>query len=220
MSVPKLLFTRHDIGLRTGVDDVTLGYWSREGLLKADAGGRGKGQHRQFSRTQLALAAVLVALRTAGVSTSALAGLAKCFHRSEGWMGEKRLGAEQAQILDQLLRSRAECSPPPGSEHSRSAKNSDDWGAIVAAAKADPWIELLPSHFRLAEAICLDEWREHYDPYSVLVYIALEGPKPQRKKVRLSRFDDGTWSVTTNRVEGHCFQLNLDLLAAQVWAAE
>jgi len=220
MSVPKLLFTRHDIGLRTGVDDVTLGYWSREGLLKADAGGRGKGQHRHFSRTQLGLAAILAALRSAGVSTSALAGLAKYFHRSEAWMSERRLDAEQAQILDQLLKSRAECSPPLGSEQTCPANNSDDWQAIVAAAKADPWIDLLPSHFRLVETISLDNWRQHYDPYSILAYIALEQPKPRRRKVRLSRLDDGTWSMTPDRVEGHCFQLNLDLLAAQVWAAK
>jgi len=73
---------------------------------------------------------------------------------------------------------------------------------------------------RGAEALCLDEWRKNYNPYSALVYIAVKRPSTRRRKVRLSRLEDGTWAVTSDPVEGHCFQLNLDLLAAQVWAAE
>lgn len=220
MSVPKTFFTRHEVGLRTGVDDTTLGYWSREGLLRADAGGQGKGQHRHFGRLQLGLASVLATLRSAGVSTSALGALAEYFHKSEAWIRENRLDAEQAGALNRLIKARAALSVSGSRTHPDAATNLDDWQAMLVAAKADPWNDLLPSHFRLAEELCLDEWRERYDPYAALVYIALERPSTRRRKVRLSRLVDGTWVVTSDLVEGHCFQLNLDLLAAQVWASE
>lgn len=73
------LYTRQQIGSLVGLDDTTLNYWMREGILRPSTGGGGKGQHRRFSFEQVNLAAIFGQLQTFGVSMPALRRLADRF---------------------------------------------------------------------------------------------------------------------------------------------
>jgi DNA-binding transcriptional MerR regulator len=80
------LYTRQQIAALTGVDDVSLNYWMREGILRATVGGGGKGQHRRFSFTEVNLAALFGELKKFGVSIGELRKLASRFHDAIDYM--------------------------------------------------------------------------------------------------------------------------------------
>lgn len=71
------LFTRQQIGQLAGVDDSSLNYWMREGLLRAVEGGSGKGNHRRFEYVQVNIAVVFGQLRRFGINIAALRSLAE-----------------------------------------------------------------------------------------------------------------------------------------------
>jgi DNA-binding transcriptional MerR regulator len=85
MRPDKLRFTRQQIAELTGVDDSTLNYWMREGLLRPEEGGGGRGQHRRFTYLEVNLAAVLGELRKFGTNIDSLRDMARYLHDSVDW---------------------------------------------------------------------------------------------------------------------------------------
>ena len=74
-SIKSSLFTRQQVAQLTGVDDSSLNYWMREGLLRPAEGGSGKGSHRRFDFVQVNIAAIYGQLRRFGVNIAALRSL-------------------------------------------------------------------------------------------------------------------------------------------------
>ncbi|MFD1951352.1 MerR family transcriptional regulator [Sphingomonas arantia] len=64
----------------TGISPSTLNFWMREGVLRAESGGGGKGIHRRFPFTEVNLAAVLNVLRNFGMNLESLSQVAALFH--------------------------------------------------------------------------------------------------------------------------------------------
>jgi DNA-binding transcriptional MerR regulator len=81
-SITATLYSRQQVALLTGIDDSTLNYWMREGVLRAAEGGTGKGQHRRFPYHQINLALLLDQLRGFGVALPAIKRLAARFHNA------------------------------------------------------------------------------------------------------------------------------------------
>jgi len=63
MDPTRILFTRQQVGELAELDDTTLNYWSREGLIVPTEGGKGRGSHRRFDFVQVNIAAILGQLR-------------------------------------------------------------------------------------------------------------------------------------------------------------
>lgn len=70
------LYTRQQLGQLAGLDDTTLNYWSREGLLIPAEGGTGRGSHRRFDFVQVNKAAILGAMRRFGLNLTTLKSFA------------------------------------------------------------------------------------------------------------------------------------------------
>lgn len=68
MDLTQALFTRQQIGELAQLDDSTLNYWSREGLIVPTEGGKGRGSHRRFDFVQVNIAAILGQLRRFGLN--------------------------------------------------------------------------------------------------------------------------------------------------------
>ncbi|MEI5685457.1 helix-turn-helix domain-containing protein [Sphingomonas kyungheensis] len=79
-SIATALYSRQQVARLTGIDDSTLNYWMREGVLLPAEGGTGRGQHRRFAYHQVNLALLLDQLRGFGVSLPAIKRLAERFH--------------------------------------------------------------------------------------------------------------------------------------------
>jgi DNA-binding transcriptional MerR regulator len=81
-SIAASLYSRQQVARLTGIDDSTLNYWMREGVLLPAEGGSGRGQHRRFAYHQVNLALLLDQLRGFGVSLPAIKRLAQRFHEA------------------------------------------------------------------------------------------------------------------------------------------
>jgi len=76
MGIADSLYTRSELGKLASVDDATMNYWSREGLLIPSEGGAGRGSHRKFDFVQVNIAALLGQLRRFGLSISVMRSFA------------------------------------------------------------------------------------------------------------------------------------------------
>jgi hypothetical protein len=103
-SLPTGSFSRREIATLTGIDDSTLNYWMREGILRPASGGAGRGSHRRFAYPEVTLAAVLNELRGFGIGAPSLAHIAGNFHASLDWMAERGVNqANMSRIMDAYL---------------------------------------------------------------------------------------------------------------------
>ncbi len=102
------LYSRQQVARLTGLDDSTLNYWMREGVLQAAEGGMGKGQHRRFAYHQINLALLLNQLRGFGVSLPALKRLAFRFHDALADYQHAGITRENDDIVDTIIRIRQE----------------------------------------------------------------------------------------------------------------
>lgn len=73
-------FSRQQIANLTGISPSTLNFWMREGVLRAESGGGGKGMHRRFRFTEVNIAAVLNVLRNFGMNLESLSQVSSLFH--------------------------------------------------------------------------------------------------------------------------------------------
>ncbi|CAH0496391.1 MerR family transcriptional regulator [Novosphingobium sp. CECT 9465] len=105
---PRDLFTRVQIARMTGIDDSTLNYWMREGLLRAAEGGTGRGSHRRFEYREVSLAALLQQLRGFGIGTPSLAAIARRFHEAVDWMETNGISQANLYVIWDLLRIQKE----------------------------------------------------------------------------------------------------------------
>lgn len=102
-SICSALYSRRQVALLTGIDDSTLNYWMREGVLRAAEGGTGKGQHRRFPYHQINLALLLDQLRGFGVALPALKRLAERFHRAIFHFEQVGITRENEEPLSSLI---------------------------------------------------------------------------------------------------------------------
>jgi DNA-binding transcriptional MerR regulator len=126
------LYTRQQIAKLTGLDDSTLNYWMREGVLRPADGKAGKGQHRRFPYHQVNLALLLSELRKFGVSLPEMKRLALRFH--EGIAAFDRLGItrDNEPLVDSVLAMR---------------RDLDEYGHIRQSMHEDRvalWLEVFP----------------------------------------------------------------------------
>lgn len=97
------LFSRQQIADLTGIDDSTLNYWMREGVLRADSGGGGKGQHRRFRFAEVNLALIFNQLRTFGISMPSLRQLSERFHAALDFMEAAGIDPRDDGAVSNLL---------------------------------------------------------------------------------------------------------------------
>lgn len=108
MDPRRILYTRQQIGELTGIDDQTLNYWSREGVLRSASGGGGKGQHRRFDAKEVHLAAILGQLRRYGGNIEALRAIAGFFHEEViDWLDERGFGDADMGVIMHIQQSMA-----------------------------------------------------------------------------------------------------------------
>lgn len=103
---PRILFTRQQIGDLTGIDNSTLNYWMREGVLRPTEGGEGRGSHRQFQFTEINIAGILNEIRQFGVGLPALKGLAERFHYAIDWMINKGISLDRLATFEEVALDR------------------------------------------------------------------------------------------------------------------
>ncbi len=101
---PRDLFTRVQIAQLTGIDDSTLNYWMREGILRATEGGTGRGSHRRFEYREVTLAGVLQELKMFGIGTPDLASISQVFHDALDWMSDHEISYENYYSFLDLCR--------------------------------------------------------------------------------------------------------------------
>lgn len=77
MDLAQALFTRQQVGELAKLDDTTLNYWSREGLIVPTEGGKGRGSHRRFDFIQVNIAAILGQLRRFGLNIGVMRSFAE-----------------------------------------------------------------------------------------------------------------------------------------------
>lgn len=77
MQPDRSLYSRQQLGELAGLDDTTLNYWSREGLLVPSEGGQGRGSHRRFDFVQVNIAAILGQMRRFKLSLTVMRSFAE-----------------------------------------------------------------------------------------------------------------------------------------------
>lgn len=123
------LFTRRQLGSLAGLDDTTLNYWSREGLLIPTDGGKGRGSHRKFDFVQVNIAAILGQMRFFGLNIGVLRSFAEVLQEAAELGAARELHPgnyrDAARLATELHRFRAgkevmvskywhDADPPPG----------------------------------------------------------------------------------------------------------
>jgi len=102
-SIASALYSRQQVARLTGIDDSTLNYWMREGVLQAAEGGTGKGQHRRFPYHQINLALLLDQLRGFGVSLPAIKRLADRFHSAIAFYAEAGVSRANDEAVTEII---------------------------------------------------------------------------------------------------------------------
>lgn len=102
-SITCALYSRQQVARLTGIDDSTLNYWMREGVLQAAEGGTGKGQHRRFPYHQINLALLLDQLRGFGVALPALKRLAARFHSAIAHYEQAGITRDNEELLSSII---------------------------------------------------------------------------------------------------------------------
>lgn len=217
MALTETLFSRKQLGELAGLDASTLIYWTREGILRPAEGGGGKGQHRRFTYSEVNLAAVLMDVMRAGVSSAALRGLADKFHEAMDWMAEWDVTRSNEELFGHLVACREEyalqgqielpaipdadgISPGERSEAGRlKAVRLLSWTQLIALERTQREDDALVDRaVCLAEAISEDEWRFKHTYFYLLTTPPPRRAVPRDPARRFSYFlrhDDGSWTL-------------------------
>lgn len=141
---PTTLFSRQQIAEITGLDDSTLNYWMREGVLRAAEGGIGRGSHRKFTYHEATLAGILNELRHFGVGVKAMARLAERFHEAIDWMAARAIDIHNLWRLVEASQIRREIIDKGCSivTYGRHEVKPDPPGRIVRQDIYAEWAEL------------------------------------------------------------------------------
>lgn len=82
MQPDRSLYSRQQLGELAGLDNTTLNYWSREGLLVPSEGGQGRGSHRRFDFVQVNIAAILGQMRRFKLNLQVMRSFAELLQRA------------------------------------------------------------------------------------------------------------------------------------------
>lgn len=88
-------YARSELHILTGLELRTLDYWAASGILRASAGGQGKGRHRRFEPQEATLAIVLARWSNHGATQKALAAVAAKFHDALDWLDSAGLAGHE-----------------------------------------------------------------------------------------------------------------------------
>lgn len=215
-SIKSSLFTRQQVAQLTGVDDSSLNYWMREGLLRPAEGGSGKGSHRRFDFVQVNIAAVYGQLRRFGVNIAALRSLGDLMQSSASLGASVQLhvanysvAARYGSKLDAFRRgepvmiepNRAVRGDPPGLsrdalldwlKEKRPATDEQDLSTHLLQYERD--YDDVPTIVAAAETFGPDREAEA-SVYTDLVVDILAPGYSEEITWLLGLRDDGTWDV-------------------------
>lgn len=214
MPLPQLSFSRSEIGARGGLDDDTLSYWIRAGLLVAEQGGGGKGRHLRFNRLELGVAVLLSRLRALGLSPAALMPLAKRFHDAVSWFDAQDLDAQRIEEVNKLLQAKLKFAVESSSE----GESHERWKAFIANNERGYWFE--PSAAELVATVTVDDWQRHHPFFDTLVQIALKRPTGGQAFVHLTRDGAGEWILTPPDHSQDAIKICLRSVGQQVWTGD
>jgi len=124
------LYTRQQIHEATGLSLDTLGYWIKEGLLRAkEAEGEGRGKHRRFGFEALHIAAILSELHSYGIGLAGLRAVTKVLWGSVAVPVLFPSITEKAVLDCQMLTIARRTYPPKASlrEGQKEVQSFEDW---------------------------------------------------------------------------------------------
>ena len=231
MKIQDTLFSRKQLGALAGLDESTLTYWTREGMIRPTAGGGGKGLHRRFAYSEVNLAAVLMDLIRAGASAASLRKLAAKFHHSLDWMTSRGVTGANVALYGHLIACRQEYlssglvelpdrpeiddfdpTIPRRTELTRGrseAMRVFGWDQLVAYERSREWGQCLNDDaIKIAKSVTDDEWRSHEAYYTLLIRVPRRrrpfrvGSRQHLESLRyFVRDDDGSWSLAPDLSE-------------------
>jgi DNA-binding transcriptional MerR regulator len=239
MNPSKMLFTRQQISELTGVDDSTLNFWAREGVLLPASGGGGKGQHRRYLFSEVNLAAILNEIRQFGASLPALRSLADLFHRSLEWAEREGASGEDLRLvrmiqdnLGKFERHRkllVRGGDDPDAEWTINSEGQIelcDWSDVIKFMKQSTYYrgETLKAffedkHFAMADRLDRVELDEHYANIRRIVNIGSDRPRVSMPDL-FYRDPNGSWKITGNPTAGlsrSYIAIDLEQLTFDVW---
>ncbi|MBB3956298.1 MerR family transcriptional regulator [Novosphingobium sediminicola] len=223
---PTNLFSRQQIAEITGLDDSTLNYWMREGVLRAAEGGTGRGSHRKFTYCEATLAGILNELHHFGIGVKAMAQLASRFHDAVDWMAERAIDihnlgriVEASQIRREIIEKgcstvtygRSEIIP----EHANLLVHRDNYGAWVEL----DWDQAIAYQFRNRKKSQLSQkekdlvfswdsveairkFNRHLDYFEAIAEIELRPPGylDVQGSTLIGRNEDGEWEIFSREI--------------------
>lgn len=84
----------------------------------------------------------------------------------------------------------------------------------------DPWFDLTPSSTKLVEQVNISDWLRNAPLFQSLTTLGLERPTKGRRKLRLTRDAEGSWSVVTKGDSSDYFSIDLNRLGERLWALD
>lgn len=170
MDPSRSLFSRQQIGELTGLDDTTLNYWSREGLLVPSEGGKGRGSHRRFDFVQVNIAAILGQMRRFGLSITVMRSFAELLQKAATIGNEQKLHpgnyVTAASLATKLHRFRAGGSVMLPVHHFEEERPN-----LHGRAYSD-WLAAKRPAANEEEIVGYQIRHEDYDPASAIVAVA------------------------------------------------
>ncbi len=232
-------YSRGRIAELTGIDDSTLNYWMREGILRAAEGGAGRGQPRIFRFHSVNIAAFFDRLDKIGVAGSALRDLSDLLHASIDFITAFDLSdgeldeAHDTVVQRESYLNRGYCEWPingpeefPDQPRGRDRYVRVSWDEFVEqrAAQGVPR-KVLNIGSNLADGEAVREWYRHHHNFERVAMLP-DGPHARHSIHDLDfiyRGADGRWTIAGNADavgEGvdTLIAMDLDQIAWKVWS--
>jgi hypothetical protein len=214
-------YTRQQIHEATGLSLDVIGYWIKEGLLRAnEAEGQGRGKHRRFGFEALHIAAILAELHRYGIGLTGLRGVADALW-SAARLLEQFPGITENVVLDcRSVVSARKTYPPRASllEADDETYCFEDWFEEMQSGKA----AINPSAFQL-EPIMTSElyaaFALHFDLFSERSF---SSPHTRLLVARLPAGEVALWPTDipgSEQVETlpAYLKLNVSLIIRGIW---
>jgi DNA-binding transcriptional MerR regulator len=229
MDPRRLSFTRQQIGELADLDNSTLNYWSREGLLRPAAGGAGKGSHRRFAFHQVTLAAILSQLRGFGISAIELRKLADRFHAAVDWLAARGIDHLNIQrVFDAYILRKAIVEdgyfawrPESDDDFPGISRHDDKRGAVevrlnwsqavdfwfAKSRASDPERVPTPAELAVVESMAtrgdLREFSDHRQYFDAITAICDRVPDEEVSTTSdyFYRGEDGAWHLSPDEAE-------------------
>lgn len=251
MDPTRLLFTRQQIShLVPQLDDATLNYWMREGVIRAAEGGGGRGQHRRFRYSEVNLAAILNEVRQYGAGVPSLKSLSSVFHTSEDWalaLGVNLLEVRLLYLLHEISADFERNGYYPAPAEEMPHRDADDVSRITGdpRVRLNSWSEISEwlkksnfyrselgarfedAHFELFHATNRAEVKAHWTTLMHIARMPSEESAHRASSIDLTYFTrdlDGRWTLSGSVEVGGAgishIAINIPRLLYRTWNGE